>query len=208
MAASSPWPLIHSERTALADDLATLTQQQWTAASLCGDWSVRDALGHMIATARMTPPRFFAALAGAGFSFNAMTAKGAARYATGPPAAELAEFRRCVDATTHPPGPVEAMLGETIIHGEDIRRPLGITRDYPPEAVIRVADFYKGSNLLIGSKKRIAGLRLRATDAEWSTGAGPEVSGPALSLLLAMTGRAAALDDLSGDGLATLRERM
>src|ERR1022692_2011282 len=178
MAASSPWPLIHSERTALADDLATLTQQQWTAASLCGDWSVRDALGHMIATARMTPPRFFAALAGAGFSFNAMTAKGAARYATGPPAAELAEFRRCVDATTH-----------------------------PPEAVIRVADFYKGSNLLIGSKKRIAGLRLRATDAEWSTGAGPEVSGPALSLLLAMTGRAAALDDLSGDGLATLRER-
>jgi len=68
-------------------------------------------------------------------------------------------------------------------------------------------NFFKGSNLLIGSKKRIAGLRLRATDAEWSTGTGPEVSGPALALLLAMTGRAAALDDLSGDGLATLRER-
>jgi hypothetical protein len=70
-----------------------------------------------------------------------------------------------------------------------------------------VADFFKGSNLLIGSKNRIAGLTLRATDADWRTGAGPEVSGPLLSLVLAMTGRAAALADLSGDGLATLRSR-
>jgi len=35
----------------------------------------------------------------------------------------------------------------------------------------------------------------------------PVLAGPALSLVLAMTGRAAALDDLSGDGLATLRSR-
>jgi len=33
------------------------------------------------------------------------------------------------------------------------------------------------------------------------------VSGPALSLVLAITGRSAALADLSGDGLATLRSR-
>lgn len=54
----------------------------------------------------------------------------------------------------------------------------------------------------------MATSRLRATDAEWSTGAGPEVSGPLLSLLLAMTGREVALNDLSGDGVATLRQRM
>jgi uncharacterized protein (TIGR03083 family) len=99
------------------------------------------------------------------------------------------------------------MLGEAIVHSEDIRRPLGITRDYPQEAVIRVADFFKGSNLLIGSKKRIAGVELRASDADWTTGSGPEVSGPALSLVLAMTGRAAALTDLSGNGLEMLRSR-
>ena len=62
-------------------------------------------------------------------------------------------------------------------------------------------------NLLIGAKKRIAGLRLEASDADWSTGDGPVVRGPALSLLLAMTGRRVALDDLSGDGLAALRDR-
>ena len=93
------------------------------------------------------------------------------------------------------------------MHAEDIRRPLGIEHHYPAEAVVRVADFYKGSNLLIGSKNRIDGLSLRATDADWSHGTGPEVSGPIMSLVMAMTGRKAADDDLSGDGVATLRSR-
>ena len=62
-------------------------------------------------------------------------------------------------------------------------------------------------NLLIGSKRRIAGLRLQATDAEWAHGDGPEVSGPLLSLILAMTGRKAVHPDLSGDGVAELGRR-
>jgi hypothetical protein len=70
-----------------------------------------------------------------------------------------------------------------------------------------VADFFKGSNMLIGAKNRIAGLTLTATDADWSSGSGTEVKGPILSLVLAMTGRSAALDDLSGDGVATMRGR-
>jgi uncharacterized protein (TIGR03083 family) len=206
--ASSPWPLIHAEREALVADLAALSDEQWAVPSLCGDWTVRDVLGHLIATAKMTPASFLAAMAGAGFRFNAMSARLVAAEATAAPADGLAEFRRLLTSTTHPPGPAEAMLGEAIIHGEDIRRPLGITRQYPPEAVARVADFNKGSNLLIGSKRRIAGLALKATDQDWSTGSGPAVTGPALSLVLAMTGRSAALADLSGEGVATLRSRM
>ncbi len=64
-----------------------------------------------------------------------------------------------------------------------------------------------GSNLLLGGKKRSTGLTLRATDTDWSAGSGPVVSGPAVSLVLAITGRTVALDDLSGDGLAALRSR-
>jgi uncharacterized protein (TIGR03083 family) len=207
MATASPWPLIHAERESLAEDLSPLDDAQWQTPSLCAGWPVRDVLGHMTATARMTPARFFTGLAGAGFRFNAMTARDISRETARTPSEQLAEFRTLIPATTSPPGPVEAMLGEAIVHGEDIRRPLGITRDYPQEAVIRVADFFKGSNLLLGSKRRIAGVELRASDAPWSTGSGPEVSGPALSLVLAMTGRAAALNDLSGDGLDTLRSR-
>jgi hypothetical protein len=71
-----------------------------------------------------------------------------------------------------------------------------------------VADFYKGSNLIVGAKKRIAGLTLNATDANWSTGDGPEVSGPILSLVMVMTGRQAALADLTGNGVTTLSSRI
>jgi uncharacterized protein (TIGR03083 family) len=207
MATSSPWPLIHAEREALIADLAPLTDEQWAAPSLCAGWSVRDVLGHMIATAKMTPPKFFAGLAGAGFRFNAMTEKDVAREATPNPSDGLAEFRKHAKDTTHPPGPVESMLGEAVIHSADIRRPLGMSREYPEEALTRVADFFKGSNLLTGAKRRIAGLSLRATDTGWSTGSGPEVTGPHLSLVLAMVGRSAVLSDLSGEGLATLRSR-
>jgi uncharacterized protein (TIGR03083 family) len=81
MATTSPWPLIHAEREALIADLGTLTGEQWATPSLCDDWTVRDVLGHMTATAKMTPPRFFAKMAAAGFRFNTMTAKGVAAEA-------------------------------------------------------------------------------------------------------------------------------
>jgi uncharacterized protein (TIGR03083 family) len=204
---TSPWPVIHTEREALADDLAGLDDANWSTPSLFAGWSVREVLAHMTATAKKTPAKFFADLAGAGFRFNAMTAKDVAREASGTPADGLAEFRSQVNATSHPPGPIDAMLGEAIVHSEDIRRPLGISHTYPTDAVTRVADFYKGSNLLIGTKKRIEGLTLRATDARWSTGIGPEVCGPALSLVLVMTGREQPIDDLSGEGVPTLRAR-
>jgi uncharacterized protein (TIGR03083 family) len=204
---ADPWPTIHEEREVLAKDLSSLTDEQWATPSLCDGWTVRDVLGHMTATAKMTPPKFFLALAGAGFRFKEMTTREIARETAGTPADNLAEFRRYAQASTHPPGPATSWLGETIIHGTDIRRPLGMARDFPEPALVQVADFFKGSNLLIGAKKRIEGLRLQATDASWSTGAGPEVSGPLLSLIMAMTGRPAVLSDLSGDGVAQLRDR-
>jgi uncharacterized protein (TIGR03083 family) len=207
MATTSPWPLIHAEREALIADLGPLTDEQWATRSLCADWTVREVLGHMISTAKMTPPKFFASLAAAGFRFNNMNAKGVAAQATTNPADGLANLRSHLKDTTHPPGPVESMLGEAVIHPADIRRPLGIAHEYPEEALIRVADFYKGSNLIVGAKRRIDGLTLRATDTGWSAGSGPEVTGPHLSLILAMTGRSAALADLSGEGLGTLKSR-
>ena len=208
MALPSPWPTIHAERRALAADLQSLTDDRWATPSLCTGWTVREVLGHMTATAAMTPPAFVAGLLGSGFRFNAMAAKAIARECKGTPADTLRRFGDQVDASSHPPGPVDTWLGETIVHSEDIRRPLGIAHDYPVDAVTRVVDSYRKSNLLIGGKKRVAGLTLRATDADWTAGTGPEVSGPARAILLAVAGRGVAVDDLTGDGVATLRSRM
>ena len=55
--------------------------------------------------------------------------------------------------------------------------------------------------------KRIAGLRLQATDADWSTGDGPVVEGDTEHLLAAMTGRRQALASLTGEGVTVLQGR-
>jgi uncharacterized protein (TIGR03083 family) len=207
MAASSPWDLIHAERAALADDLDGISDSDWRAASLCDGWTVHDVLGHILVTAKMTPSRFLARFAGSGFRFDAMSAKAVESETAAGPAATLAELRAHVDDTTSPPGPVDSWLGETIVHSTDIRWPLALSHEVPVGAVVRIADFYKGSNLLIGAKKRVLGLGLRASDVDWAHGDGPEVNGPILPLVMAMTGRSAALEHLSGAGVPILAER-
>ena len=54
------------------------------------------------------------------------------------------------------------------------------------------------------ARTRLRGVQLVATDVDWSVGAGPAVEGPVEALLLLLTGRAAALDRLSGPGLDRL----
>ena len=201
------WPAIHAERRALADDLRGLPDERWSTPSLCEGWTVRDVLAHMAATAKVSPINFFPKLIGAGFSLGRMQNKDLAAERGGTPADTLGNFESVIESTKAPPGPKDTWLGEAVVHAEDIRRPLGIKRDVPAELVTRVADFYKGSNLVIGAKSRIAGLRLQATDTEWTHGDGPEVSGPILSLVMVMSGRKAHLDDLSGEGVGTLRQR-
>jgi uncharacterized protein (TIGR03083 family) len=206
-AMSDIWPVVRAERRALADDLTDLTPEQWRTASLCPGWSVHDVLAHMVATAKETPPAFFVGMLKSGFRISRMTEKRIAEERSGGPAATLAAFRAVETATSAPPGPKLSWLGEALVHAEDIRRPLGITHEYPVQAVTAVTEFYAGSNVLIGGKRRVAGLTLQATDTDWSHGSGPVVAGPARALMLATTGRTAALDELSGPGLETLRSR-
>ncbi|SDI87563.1 TIGR03083 family protein [Frankineae bacterium MT45] len=203
----APWDVIHSERRRLATDLGTLQPAQWEVRSLCNEWSVYQTFAHITSTAKMSPRRFIRGYIKAGFKFDHFTAQGVAAESANGPAATLAEFQTHMDDETSPPGPIEAMVGEIIVHGEDIRRPLGIAHSYPPEAVLRVAQFYVGSNALLGSKRRVDGVKLVATDGDWTHGSGPQVTGPLLSLVLAMTGRSAALVDLDGDGVPVLESR-
>ena len=207
MASNDTWPTIHAERKALAAELQGLTDEQWATPTECTEWTVRDVVAHMTATAKISGGAFFPKLIGSGFSLTNMQRKDIARERGDSPADALSRFKAEVDSSKHPPGPNQTWLGEVIIHSEDVRRALGLSHSYPSASVTEVLDFYKGSNLVIGAKKRISGLQLRATDAQWSHGTGPEVSGPALSLLMAMTGRKGALAELSGPGVETLRGR-
>lgn len=202
------WPIVHRERAALVVDLKTLPDASaWDLPSLCAGWTIRDTLAHMTATATTTPPAFVAGLAKARFSFQRFVQAGIARERGADAQETLDRFEAVIGSSAAPPGPKVSWLGEAIIHAEDVRHPLGIERDYPSEALVAVADFYKSSNTLIGAKSRIADLSLHATDAAWSHGSGARVEGPLLALVMAMTGRKAVLDQLSGPGVDTLRAR-
>ncbi|MET9775679.1 maleylpyruvate isomerase family mycothiol-dependent enzyme [Streptomyces sp. NPDC006367] len=201
------WPLIHTERAALAADLEDLTDERWETPSLCAGLSVREVLAHLTAGASLNAVRWMAGVIRCRFDFDRQVAVRLAEQLGDTPAETLARFRRVVPSTTKPPLPAVAMLGETLVHGEDIRRPLGIRHDRPVDVVTRVAEYYAGSDLVVVAKGRVGGLRLVADDGPFTTGSGPVVSGPTLALVMAMTGRAAYCDDLGGDGVEILRGR-
>ncbi len=201
------WKLIHAERVEFANTLDSLSESQWSTPSWCEGWTVLQVVGHVISAAEQTTLNFYKELAAARFSFDRFAATGAGKNAAAGPHELIRRLRERTTTTNHPPAPVMAMLGEIVVHGADVRRPLGLSHATSESALIAVADNWKKTNLLIGSKRRINGLTLRATDASWSHGNGPEVAGPLQSLVLAMTGRKGALVDLNGDGVAILQSR-
>ena len=200
--------MIGAERASLVTALAALDDADWAKPSLCAGRTVRDTVGHIVATASLTPPKFIGGFVGSGFNFAKFSDKGIQKTVAGRSNADLVEaLRGKINSHTAPPGPTASWLGETVVHGEDVFRALGDYRPHPIEHVVAVADFYAGSNALIGSKKRIDGVTLVATDADWRHGTGPEVSGPMIALVMAMTGRKVALTDVTGEGVAVLQDR-
>jgi uncharacterized protein (TIGR03083 family) len=205
---TTTWKLIHAERVSTAGMLAALTPTQWSTPSLCAGWSVQITAGHILRAAEQTTGSFMKHMVLNGFRFNTMMDRDARTLGALPPAEIISRLQARTTTTNRPPAPVAAMLGEVAVHSEDIRRPLGLSHQADPAALVALLDMYKGATFPVAAKKRIGGLRLAATDIEWSHGDGPEVTGPAMSLVLAMCGRSAGLDDLDGPGLATLRGRV
>ncbi|MEH3154743.1 MAG: maleylpyruvate isomerase family mycothiol-dependent enzyme [Gordonia paraffinivorans] len=108
-------------------------------------------------------------------------------------------------------GPV-APLTDLLIHGQDIRRPLGLDRSFDADRLRAALDFLTSR----ASRRGFAPLRLPvrwvADDVDWSSGAAradlPTVTGPAEAVMLALTRRPVAVDDLSGDGVDVVRDAL
>ncbi len=202
------WAIIHAERAALADDLAGLDEQRWGRRSLCGAWTVEEVLAHLTAAAGTGPLRWMASVVGAGFDFDEHNARRLAERRGVTPAETLDRFRAVVTGTTAPFGPTTAWLGEVVVHAQDIRRPLGLSRTPSLDACTEVARFFATRNFAVPSRTAIEGLRLEATDGSFATGTGPLLTGTTIALIMAMAGRAVYCDELSGPGLEILRDRL
>lgn len=197
--------MVHRERAALVEDLARLDEAQWEQASLCEGWSVHDVAAHLVDNARATRLGVVWAMARAGFDFDRQNENGMLRERGDTPAETLDRLARVVGRTSGPPAPLDSRLVEEVLHGEDIRRPLGIHHEYAPEAVVRSLRYQARTSSSLGGGKSVAQrVGLRATDADVATHDGPELAGPALSLLMVISGRTVALEDLHGPGVELL----
>ncbi|MGO9874978.1 MAG: maleylpyruvate isomerase family mycothiol-dependent enzyme [Acidimicrobiia bacterium] len=201
-------PMVHAERQSLSDFLDTLTPEQWTEPTWCTKWNVQDMVGHLTAAGNITAPHFFGGFIKTGFNFDKFVEGDLRHFNTGSPSDVKARYDKIITSTRKPPGPAYVALGEVMVHGEDIRRPLGVSGDHPSEHLVTLAQLYKNTGAPLRAKQRLVDLKLTATDVDWTSGAGPEVRGPCMSLILAMVGRTGALADCEGDGLDTLAGRM
>ena len=124
------------------------------------------------------------------------------------PAAALSSFRATMFSTTAPFGALDAALGEVVVHGQDIARPLGLRLDPSPGALRIVAELFARKDFAVNSATLVKGMQLLPTDLDVVLGDGPVVRGASIDLVLAMAGRPSAADGLDGEGARILRERL
>lgn len=197
-----------AERTQLATLLHSLTAPQWQTSSLCEGWSVRDVVAHMLSYEELRPGGVVSRFTRSRWRFDRANAIGLDDYAAHGPD----QLLDLLDRSLQPRGLTTAFGGrialvDAMIHQQDIRRPLGLPRRIPAERLVPALNFARIAPP-IGALRRIRGLRLVATDLDWSAGRGPEIHGTGEALLMAMAGRGGVADELDGPGLAKLRERI
>lgn len=192
------WAAVAETRVAIADLLDQLTEAEWEHESLCAGWRVREVAGHVSLVPTITTGELVRAAPRGGFNPNRINTVLAKRYGALPPDAIVARIRQhAQDRTTARALNTKDSLFDVIVHSQDIARPLGRRVDVRPESVGLGLDRVWEMGWPFKARQRYADVRLRATDTSWARGeSGRLVEGPALELLLLLTGReqAAVLD--------------
>lgn len=199
--ASEIWSVVHQERQALIDDLAALELGDWRTPSLCPGWDVHDVLAHLVDSAKTTRLGFLRRMVAAGFDFDRDNAAGISREKGRHPRNTLKSFEAVSNSTATPPAALATRLVEAFVHGEDIRRPLTIDRNYSPEHVVWALSYQvKTGASMGGGKEVVQGWRLVASDVPFEHGTGPAIHGSVIALLLAASGRPPKTGELTGPG--------
>jgi uncharacterized protein (TIGR03083 family) len=180
---------IAAQRAELAEMLAGLAPEQWDAPTLCAGWRVREVVAHVTYPFRASLPRFLMDFARAGADFDRMADRVARRDAAASSARLLAAVRDNVEHPWSPPGggPVGA-LSHDVIHGLDVTLALFPERTVPAGRMSVVLGGMTPRSIgYFGTD--LSGVRLVATDLEWTFGDGEPLHGRAQDLLMVVCGR-------------------
>jgi uncharacterized protein (TIGR03083 family) len=196
-------------RRELADLVESLDTEQLETRSLCTEWTVRVLVGHLIAPITTSAPKFLITFLRTGFRPNALNTR-LAREIAAKPVTELAAALRA-NATKRFKPPVVGAYGpftDLLVHGGDLRLPLGLPFDPPVPDVAVALEFLNGRAPGFVPRGRLTGLELAPTDLERTWGEGAEISGRAADLMMAVCGRPTVLPSLSGPGVKILADRL
>lgn len=200
------WENAAAVRRELADLIEGLSEEQLNTPSLCEGWTVRDVAGHVVSFIEMSLPTMMFSMLKSGFNVDKAWTANAKKYGAQPVAEIAAKLREhAAKQSAMKSFPAELTTTDVAIHVQDIRRPLGLS-DTPNDAVVREAlnfcTVHPKSKMMVPTKD-IAGLRLEATDMDWSWGEGKLVSGPAEAVLMGIN-RRDTRSELTGDGVSAL----
>jgi len=198
-----------ANRRLVADFFDDLDQEQLETASLCEAWTVREVLGHLVMPMAGGLGGFLLKVVRAGGSVNRASEATARELARRPVRELTALLRDKADDHVRAPGvgPMGQMT-DGCVHLRDCARPLGLPDDVSADDWRMVLDWLPTGVPGLVPKRRLEGLSVQATDQDWSWGKGDEIVGPSEALAMAVSGRAVALDDLSGSGVELLRHRL
>ncbi len=198
-----------ANRRLLADFFDGLDEDQLQARSLCDAWTVREVLGHLVMPMAGSLGGFLLQVVRARGSINRASEAVASQLSRRPVGELTALLRDKADLHGKAPGvgPM-GQMADGCVHLRDCARPLGLPDDVSIDDWRMVLDWLPSGVPGLVPKRRVEGLRLVATDQEWSWGAGEEVTGPSEALAMAVSGRAVALNDLDGPGVGVLRQRL
>ncbi len=192
------WSGVTRMRLTIADLLDELAPEEWQHPSLCKGWRIRDVAGHVSLVPTITTGEMLRAAPRAGFDPNRINTLLARRYGDLPTADIVARLREhAANRTTAKVLDERDSLFDVVVHSQDIAVPLGRSVDVPVDLARRGLDRVWEMGWPFKARQRYADARLRATDTDWARGeSGRLVEGPALELLLLLTGRdrAAVLD--------------
>jgi uncharacterized protein (TIGR03083 family) len=195
--------IIAAHRRALADALDTLTAEQWRAPSLCAGWTGVHVLAHQTMPFRISEQDFMAGLQRSGGDFTKFSDEIADRDSKLPPGELVGVLRDNADTPWSPPGgSLTAALCHDVIHGLDITWPRELAYDINEQAVATVLDTVTatGSQTLFGFL--LDGIKVVATDVDWSAGQGAELTGGSRDLIPLLAGRAVPHELFGGAGAA------
>ncbi|MFC4942956.1 maleylpyruvate isomerase family mycothiol-dependent enzyme [Pseudonocardia sp. GCM10023141] len=209
------WSQIAAERRELADFLETLAPADWDVPSLCPGWAVRDVVAHIVWGPGQPWSQAMLEMLKGGFRINHVTAATARRWGRRPTAEMITGLREREHDRSHSPIITDThVLADIVCHNLDIRRPLARSRAMSPPAFRATADLMASTGPPLdivfarSPRRTVRDLRLVADDLDWTHGSGAEVRGTAEALLMVITGRPVAHDELTGPGAAQLRARI